>query len=74
MNEAAPTPAAPATHPRQVARRRLARLVGVAALAGTIVPAAAFMAGTLDHLLMQRVMLGAAVAWFAAAPFWMDVE
>jgi hypothetical protein len=55
-------------------RRQVARLVGLSALAGTIVPAALFMAGWLDHGSMQRVMLVAAVAWFAAAPWWMHVE
>ena len=69
MNDSRPT-----TDVAAATRRQVARLVGLAALAGTIAPAALFMAGGLDHLTMQRVMLGAAVAWFAAAPWWMHVE
>jgi hypothetical protein len=64
----------PASSPAASARKRIARGVGLAALAGTILPPALFLAGSLDHLPMQRLMLIAAVAWFAAAPFWMDVE
>jgi hypothetical protein len=54
--------------------KRIARGIGLAALAGTIVPPALFLAGVLGQVPMQRVMLVAAVAWFAAAAFWMDVE
>jgi len=67
-------PATTSADPRHMARRQLARLVGLAALAGTIVPPAMFMAGGLEHATMQQVMLVAAVAWFVAAPWWMDVE
>lgn len=63
----------PSPEPATV-RKQIARIVGLAALAGTILPPALFLAGTLGHLPMQRLMLIAAVAWFVAAPFWMDVE
>lgn len=62
------------SHEPASAGKRIARGIGLAALAGTIVPPALFLAGTLGHVPMQRLMLIAAVAWFAAAPFWMDVE
>ncbi len=58
--------------------------VGLLALAGTIVPPAVFMiqsiaagpdgAPALTHGTMQSVMLASAIAWFAAAPFWMKVH
>lgn len=63
----------PAPEPASM-RKQIARIIGLAALAGTILPPALFLAGTLGHLPMQRLMLISAVAWFAAAPFWMDVE
>jgi hypothetical protein len=58
--------------------------VGLLALAGTIVPPAVFMlqsiaagqgstpALSLDTV--KAIMLVSAIAWFAAAPFWMKVE
>lgn len=52
----------------------VAKVVGLAALGGTIIPPALFMMGSLSHGLMQTIMLVAAVAWFASAPFWMRVE
>lgn len=63
----------PAPEPATM-RKQIARIIGLAALAGTIVPPALFMTRSLDELPMQRLMLIAAVAWFAAVPFWMDVE
>ena len=58
--------------------------VGLLALAGTIVPPAVFMLqsiaagqGTAPALpldAVKAIMLVSAVAWFAAAPFWMKVE
>jgi hypothetical protein len=32
------------------------------------------MFGHLPHSTMQIIMLAAAIAWFAAAPFWMNVD
>lgn len=54
--------------------RVVARLIGLAALAATIVPPALFMAGRMPEASMKAVMLAAAVTWFVAAPFWMKVE
>jgi hypothetical protein len=58
--------------------------VGLLALAGTIVPPAVFMIQSLGAgpggepaftlSTMQAVMLVSAIAWFAAAPFWMKVH
>jgi hypothetical protein len=58
--------------------------VGLLALAGTIVPPAMFMlqsvaevggsAPALSLDTVKAIMLVSAVAWFAAAPFWMKVE
>lgn len=58
--------------------------VGLLALAGTIVPPAVFMlqsiaagqgtAAALPLDTVKAIMLVSAVAWFAAAPFWMKVE
>jgi len=55
-------------------RKSVARFLGLAALAGTIVPPALTMTGLLADGPMQKIMLASAVAWFIAAPFWMDVD
>jgi hypothetical protein len=52
--------------------RHTARLVSLAALAGTILPPILFFAGRMDIDSMKWAMLLAAVAWFAATPVWMD--
>jgi hypothetical protein len=53
----------------------LARIVGLLALAGTIVPPALFMMHWLESTaMMQGIMLCSAVAWFVAAPWWMKTE
>jgi hypothetical protein len=54
--------------------KKLAMLIGLAALAGTIVPPALFMMKQLPHTTMQIVMLVSAVAWFVTAPVWMKAE
>ena len=54
--------------------KRLAKTIGFAALAGTIVPPALTMTGLLSDPPMQHLMLASAIAWFVAAPFWMDVD
>lgn len=51
-----------------------AMLCGMAALLGTIVPPVLFMLQMMPLETTKGIMLGAAVAWFAAAPFWMKVE
>jgi hypothetical protein len=55
-------------------RKTLAKGIGLLALAGTIVPPALNMLGRLADGPMQQIMLASAVAWFVAAPFWMDVD
>jgi hypothetical protein len=64
--------------------KAFATSVGLLALAGTILPPAAFMlqsisggpgstpALSLDAV--KAVMFLSTIAWFAAAPFWMKVE
>lgn len=52
----------------------LARTCGLAALAGTIVPPALFLAKALPLEAVKQIMLVSTVVWFAAAPFWMKVE
>ena len=49
-----------------------ARLVSLAALAGTIVPPVLFFTGHMDLDAMKLWMLVATVAWFVATPLWMD--
>ena len=41
------------------------------ALAGTILPSVMFLAGTLDHDQVTRMMLVATLTWFAFTPLWM---
>ena len=60
--------------PEPSARKAVARFLGLAALAGTIVPPALTMTGLLADGPMRKIMLASAVAWFVAAPFWMDVD
>lgn len=66
------------------APKTAAMFVGILALAGTVVPPAVFMvqsiaAGTdgsaaLSLDTVKATMLVSAVAWFAAAPFWIKFE
>ena len=58
----------------QATRTRLAKLCGITALLGTAIPPTLFMTDLMPHEQMKMVMLGAAVLWFASAPFWMKVE
>lgn len=52
--------------------RLAARLVSLAALAGTIVPPVLFFTGQMDLDAMKWWMVIAAVAWFVATPIWME--
>ncbi|MFM8496588.1 MAG: hypothetical protein ACKOEM_13880 [Planctomycetia bacterium] len=54
--------------------KTLACVFGLAALAGTIVPPALFLAKALPLEAVKQIMLVSTVVWFAAAPFWMKVE
>lgn len=54
--------------------KRLAMIVGLASLAGTIVPPALVMTKVIPESTMRTVMLVSAVAWFVTAPMWMKAE
>ena len=54
--------------------RSLAKPLSLLALAGTIIPPALFMFKLLPLEPMKGIMLGAAVLWFATAPFWLTTE
>ena len=49
-----------------------ARMVSLAALAGTIAPPVLFFTGQMGLDATKWSMLVATVAWFAATPVWMD--
>jgi hypothetical protein len=50
-----------------------AKYLGLAALAGTIAPAALFMVHAMPLDMVKSIMLLSTIVWFAAAPFWMKV-
>ena len=52
--------------------RKAAMAVSFAALAGTILPAFLFFAGTMGLDAVKGWMLGATAVWFAATPVWME--
>lgn len=52
--------------------KRLAQLLSALALVGTLVPPLLFFADALDLVATQQWLLGAAILWFAATPFWME--
>jgi hypothetical protein len=52
--------------------KRIAQIISWIALVGTIVPPCLFFAGQLSLVVMQQWLLGAAVVWFVATPFWME--
>ena len=54
--------------------KRIAMLIGLAALGGTIVPPALVMAKAMSEPMMRTVMLISAIAWFTTAPIWMKAE
>ncbi|MBN1911524.1 MAG: hypothetical protein JW818_17415 [Pirellulales bacterium] len=54
--------------------RRLFQIVSWLALAGTILPSVAFLAGSVGLPSVQWTMLAATVVWFAATPLWMGRE
>ncbi len=51
--------------------RRILQIISWLALAGTIVPSAAFLAGCMTAGSMKAVMLVATAVWFIATPLWM---
>lgn len=54
--------------------KTLACVCGLAALAGTIVPPALFLAKALPLEAVKPMMLVSTVVWFATAPLWMRVK
>ena len=52
--------------------KRIAQVISGLALVGTILPPCLFFANTLSLAATQQWMLGAAVIWFIATPFWME--
>jgi hypothetical protein len=50
----------------------VAKIVAPLALAATMGAPALHFAGTLGDTTMKAVLLAATVAWFAAAPVWME--
>jgi hypothetical protein len=52
----------------------LLKTVSGVALAATIVPPLVYLRGGMDLDAMKSWMALAAVAWFAATPFWMRAE
>jgi hypothetical protein len=52
--------------------KRIAQVCSGLALLGTIVPPCLFFADKLELAAMQQWLLGAAILWFVATPFWMQ--
>lgn len=50
---------------------RIAKILGLLSLAGTIVPPVLFLTQTLSEGTMKLVMLLSTVVWFVTAPLWM---
>lgn len=48
-----------------------AKIIAPLALVGTILPPVLYLFQALGDAPMKGIMLVAAIAWFAAAPFWM---
>jgi hypothetical protein len=71
---AAPWPGPSADEDWRRRVRDIAKIIGLVALAGTIVPPALFLARLMPLETVRPIMLVAAIAWLAAAPFWMRVE
>ena len=51
-----------------------AKIVGLSALAGTILPPLAFVLGVMPLDAVKGMMFISTIAWFAAAPSWMKVD
>ena len=51
-----------------------AKVVGLAALAGTILPPVAFLFGAMPLDTVKGIMLVSTILWFVAAPLWMKVD
>ena len=51
-----------------------AKVVGLAALAGTILPPVAFLCGVMPLDTVKGIMLVSTILWFVAAPWWMKLD
>ena len=51
-----------------------AKFVGLAALAGTILPPVAFLFGGVSLDVVKGIMFVSTILWFVAAPLWMKVD
>jgi hypothetical protein len=51
-----------------------AKVVGLAALAGTILPPVAFLFRAMPLETVKGIMLVSTILWFVAAPWWMKVD
>ncbi len=54
--------------------KRIAQIISGIALVGTFVPPCLFFADQLSLAAMQQWLLGAAIVWFVATPFWMELK
>ena len=52
----------------------LPKLLGLAALAGTVVPPALFMLKMIPLDTVKMIMLVSTIVWFATAPFWLKTD
>jgi hypothetical protein len=52
--------------------KRAAQIVSYLALVATLLPAVLFFADKLELPMAKAWMLGAALVWFLATPFWME--
>lgn len=52
----------------------LPKLLGLAALVGTVVPPALFMLKIIPLDAVKIIMLVSTVVWFASAPFWLKTD
>ena len=52
--------------------KRAAQILSYVALVATLLPAALFFADKLELPMAKAWMLGAALVWFLATPFWME--
>jgi len=62
------------TTPEALPYHTPAKLVGLAALAGTILPPVAFLFGAMSLDIVKGIMFVSTILWFVAAPWWMRVD
>ena len=52
--------------------KRIAQIISMLALVGTIVPPCLFFADKITLPSMQQLLLVATIVWLVATPFWME--